>query len=304
MIVRPQQHWFRRLFVWHGSVLPNILFRLSLNFAMALLAVYLLPWYEDSGIRLTLGPFSLLGVAIAIFLGFRNNTSYARFSEARHLWGSLLVTARSILRQLKSALPNEADARTFAGLLIAFAWCLKHQLRGTDCLPDLARLLPDPLFDEIAASPFPASRLLLRMGYWLGEKRRTGEISDIIYASVDRNLDELSHILGACERLASTPIPFAYSLILHRTVYLFCTCLPFALVEDLKYMTPLVSVFISYTFLSLESVAEELEDPFGTAPNDLPLNAICTNIERQLREMNDLTPIPEMLLPDRKFNLT
>lgn len=304
MIVRPQQHWFRRLFVWHGSVLPNILFRLSLNFAMAVFAVYLLPWYEDSGIRLTLGPFSLLGVAVAIFLGFRNNTSYARFIEARQLWGGLLISARSILRQLKSVLPSSADARSGAGMLVAFAWCLKHQLRGTDCQSDLVRLLPAPLLDEIAASPFPANRLLLRMGCWLGEKRRSGELGDIAYARLDRNLDELSHILGACERLASTPIPFAYSLILHRTVYLFCTCLPFALVEDLKYMTPLVSVFVSYTFLSLESVAEELEDPFGTAPNDLPLDAICTNIERHLCEMNDLAPLPAMPLPDARFNLT
>ena len=110
-------------------------------------------------------------------------------------------------------------------------------------------------------------------------------------------------MLGGCERIATTPIPFAYSLILHRTVYLFCTLLPFALVADLHYMTPLVSVFISYTFLALESLAEELEDPFGKAANDLPLNAMCTTIERNLKEMNSDFPLPEPLQPDSRYNL-
>lgn len=107
-------------------------------------------------------------------------------------------------------------------------------------------------------------------------------------------MNHLSSILGGCERISNTPIPFAYSLIVHRTVYLFCALLPFALVSDLHYLTPLVSVFISYTFISLDSLAEELEDPFGMAPNDLPLNAISATIEINLREMieDDEKPIP------------
>ena len=117
-------------------------------------------------------------------------------------------------------------------------------------------------------------------------------------------LDELAHVLGGCERLATTPVPFAYTLILQRTVYLFCTLLPFALVGDLHYMTPFVSVFISYTFLSWDSLAEELEDPFGTAANDLPLNAMCNTIERNLLDMTGQHPLPETLRPDRYFNLT
>lgn len=303
MIVRPQQHWFRRLFNWHGSVLPNILSRLALNLAMAIAALVFLPYYERLDFHLTLAPFSLLGVAIAIFMGFRNNASYARFTEARQLWGSLLITERSLLRQIRSILPEREAARSFAALLLAFAWSLKHQLRGSDPQADLRRLLPADRAADAASGPLPTNRLLLQMGCWLGEKRRQGALSDMLYAGLDSNLNELSHILAGCERLANTPIPFAYSLILHRTVYLFCALLPFALVEDLHYMTPLVSVFISYTFLSLESLAEELEDPFGTAANDLPLNAMCTAIEINLLDMNDQRPLPQALQPDARFNL-
>ncbi len=304
MIVRPYQHWFPRLFSWHGAVLSKILFRLSLNLMMAIFAVICFQWYEALGIRLTTAPFSLLGVAIAIFLGFRNSASYARFVEARTLWGGLLIAQRSLLRQAKGALRRDpAAVREFSGLLMAFSWCLKHQLRGTDASEDIRRLAPESVRDQVLASPFRANRLLLCMGAWLADRRDEGAISDLLYNGMDANLNELAHILGGCERISNTPIPFAYSLIVHRTVYLFCTLLPFALVADLHYMTPLVSVFISYTFLSLESLAEELEDPLGTAANDLPLDAICNTIERILSEMNDLTPLPAAHQPDARFNL-
>ena len=134
--------------------------------------------------------------------------------------------------------------------------------------------------------------------------REAGKLSDITYGLMDNKLDELAHVLGGCERLATTPVPFAYTLILQRTVYLFCTLLPFALVGDLHYMTPFVSALISYTFISLDTLAEELEDPFGTEDNDLPLDAICNMMERDLLQMNDEENIPERLMPDKYYQLT
>lgn len=304
MIVRPHQHWFPSLFSWRGSVLPNIFSRLSLNFALSVSAVLLLPYYDSLGLHLTTAPFSLVGIAIAIFLGFRTNTSYARFNEARCLWGMLLITTRSISRQVQSILNDKADSLLTAQFLMAFSWSLKHQLRGTNAQADLERLLPEPYLSEVLGSPLRTNRILLLLGEWLGQKYRAGELSDIVWADIDKNLNEMAHIQGACERIANTPIPYAYGLILRRTVYLFCTILPFALVDDLRYLTPLISVFISYTFLSLEYVAEEIEEPFGTAPNDLALDAICTTIEINQLEMNDIQPLPEFMKPDRNYNLS
>jgi putative membrane protein len=304
MIVRPHQHWFPSLFSWRGSVLPNIFSRLSLNFALSVSAVLLLPYYDSLGLHLTTAPFSLVGIAIAIFLGFRTNTSYARFNEARCLWGMLLITTRSISRQVQSILNDKADSLLAAQFLMAFSWSLKHQLRGTNAQADLERLLPEPYLSEVLGSPLRTNRILLLLGEWLGQKYRAGELSDIVWADIDKNLNEMAHIQGACERIANTPIPYAYGLILRRTVYLFCTILPFALVDDLRYLTPLISVFISYTFLSLEYVAEEIEEPFGTAPNDLALDAICKTIEINQLEMNNIQPLPEFMKPDRNYNLS
>lgn len=304
MVIRPHQHWFFRLFDWHGSVLSKITFRLSLNIMISIVAVLSFQWYERLGIHLTIAPFSLLGIAIAIFLGFRNNACYSRLIEARTLWASLLINQRNILRNIKGLLPNDQLAqKEFANLLIAFGWSLKHELRKTSPIIDLYRLLPRNIFDEVIRSPFPTSRILLQIGLKVGELRDKKVISDVLFQAINKDINALSDVLGGCERISNTPIPFAYTLILQRTVYLFCSLLPFALVVDLHFMTPFVSVFISYTFLAWDALAEELEDPFGIAANDLPLNDICNSIERNALDMLDIQPLPPQYQPDKYFNL-
>ena len=282
MIVRPQQHWLRRIFVWHGSVLSKISSRLLLNFLFSIAVIFMLPWYTHLGIKFTLAPFSILGVAIAIFLGFRNNAGYARYVEARKLWGQLMIASRSLLREVKTTLPDSASVREFARLQIAFAHCLRMTLRKQPQAEVLAHYLKTEDLQPVLA----------------------GQLSDILFISLNDRLNDISAVLAGCERIAYTPIPFAYTLILHRTVYLFCIMLPFALVVDLHYMTPFISVLISYTFISLDCLAEELEDPFGTENNDLPLDAICNAIEIDLLQMNDEAEIPAKILPDRHYQLT
>lgn len=301
MIIRPHRHWFIRLFAWHGSVLPGILFRLSLNLLMSVIAIFCLDWYETLGVKLTLAPFSLLGVSIAIFLGFRNSVCYARFTEARQLWGGLLIACRTILRQVMMVSP--ADAPRISALLMAFCYSLKHQLRHTDAREDLHRYLGDEA-EDVLRRRAPTNAIEMKIAQWLGDLRRSGGVSDVVYAQLDNSVHQLSQVLGGCERLASMPLPFAYGLLLHRTVYLFCTLLPFALVPDLHYMTPVVSVFIAYSFLSLDTLAEELEMPFGFANNHLPMDAMCTNIEINLLEMNNQRELPATPLPDHHYRLT
>ncbi len=120
---------------------------------------------------------------------------------------------------------------------------------------------------------------------------------------MDNKLDELAHVLGGCERLATTPVPFAYTLILQRTVYLFCTLLPFALVGDLHYMTPFVSVFISYTFY--RGIRWRKSWKIRSAPQPRPAAERDVQYHRaQSADMTGQHPLPETLRPDRYFNLT
>ncbi|WP_275213555.1 bestrophin family protein [Citrobacter freundii] len=304
MIVRPQQHWMRLIFVWHGSVLSKIFSRLLLNFLLSIAVIIMLPWYTMLGIKFTLAPFSILGVAIAIFLGFRNNACYSRYVEARHLWGQLMIASRSLLREVKTTLPDDAELGQFVRLQIAFAHCLRMTLRRNPQAKPLAKYLSEKDLQTVFAAQSPANRILLLMGEWLAVRRRNGQLSDILFHSLNNRLNDMSAVLAGCERIANTPVPFAYTSILHRTVYLFCIMLPFALVVDLHYMTPFISVLISYTFISLDTLAEELEDPFGTENNDLPLDAICNAIEIDLLQMNDETNVPAKHMPDKHYQLT
>jgi putative membrane protein len=121
--------------------------------------------------------------------------------------------------------------------------------------------------------------------------------------SMDESLDKLSLALGSCERIAGTPLPFTYSVILHRSAYLYCMLLPFGLVDAIGFMTPLIVTFISYTFFALEALSDEIEEPFGLAPNDLALDAMVVNITASLKEMLK-EPIPEPMLPDENYVLT
>lgn len=304
MIVRPQQHWFTRLFVWHGSVLEKISSRLLLNVALSVVVIFILPWYETLGVKLTMAPFSVIGVAIAIFLGFRNNACYARYNEARHLWGELAYTSRSLLREIRTLTKDSVAQQRFINLQLAFCHSLRQTLRGKNEPEALARYLSPEDLQWVTQSHAPANRVLMLMGFWINTQRENGTLSDIVWQSLDRQLNTLSSIAGGCERILYTPLPFAYSLILHRTVYIFCILLPFALVIDLHYMTPFVSVFISYTFISLDTLAEELEDPFGMEDNDLPLDALCTAIERDLRDMNDDADKPQGMKPNKHYRLS
>ncbi|ROR22743.1 putative membrane protein [Comamonas sp. BIGb0124] len=303
MIVRPHLNWLRMLFVVRGSILRNIAPQLIITTALAVLVTHLhgqLLWWK---VPLNFVPFSLIGLTLAIFLGFRNSTSYARYWEARMLWGALLVETRALVRQSLTLIddaPSPAGpdgptggVRALARLLAAFTHAFKHQMRGTDPTVDLDRLLELPQRERLSGVRFKPAMLLLMVGEWLRDRRREGRLSPVLVPTLERSVARLGEALGGCERIASTPIPFPYSVIIHRTVYFYCVMLPFGLVDSIGSMTPVIVAFIAYTFFALEALGAEIEQPFGTELNDLPLDALSRTIENNLREALGETLLPE-----------
>ncbi|USU17118.1 bestrophin family protein [Paraburkholderia fungorum] len=289
MIIRPHLHWFRMLLAWRGSVLPRLLPRLSLIFCISIVAVaahdHLLPVTLNLN---TTAPFSLIGIALAVFLGFRNNASYDRWWEARKLWGQLLNDSRSLTRQAltlqNKPLPKE-DIREFIAALGALPHALRHQLRKSDPREDLAARLPKALLDRVMQSRYKPTTLLLFLGEWVQRHAQTGALDPIAVLAFDRNLNGLSDVIGGCERIASTPLPFAYSVMIHRTVYFFCASLPFGLVDSIGIFTPVFSVFVAYTFMAHEAIASQIEEPFGIDDNDLALETMSLGIEDAMRDL-------------------
>lgn len=297
MIIRKKEHWLRMLFIWQGSVLPKLLPRLALLFAFSAGVVYAQGAFFSFKVPLNPAPFTLFGIALALFLGFRNSASYDRYWEARKLWGAMLNDTRSLARQAVTIVGNNSVA--FVQLLIAFAYALKHQLRATDPAPDLEQQLPKEIAENITGKKFKPVMLLNEMGQWVQHAKQQGHIDSIIQASFEENLNKLSDIVGGCERIASTPIPYSYSVLLHRTVYLYCFLLPFGLVDSLHWLTPFIVVFIGYTFTAFEAIADEIEDPFGTEDNDLALNTMCRMIETTLLEIAG-QPLPATIVVEKK----
>jgi len=306
MIVRPKTTWFRMLFAWHGSVLNRILAPLFINFLLGLLAVWGATHAAHFFPHLNPVPFSLIGVALAIFVSFRNNACYARYWEARMLWGGMKNQARDLARFVATipGLPKDDPQVTRAlNLTAAFVYALKHQLRDTDPRASLARLVDAGLVEEIMQRECRPQYVLECLQQQLVAWHRQGCYGDILLESGLRKLDALNAVLGGCERIRGTPLPYAYDVLLHRTTYFYCALLPFGLVGSIGMATPVISVFIAYAFLAWHAIASELEDPFGEEPNDLALAALAVDTERALRQTVDAQDMPARVQPDGYFRL-
>lgn len=291
MIIRPSENWYRMLLTWHGSVLPTILPQLGLMLALSVAALYV------QRVPLEMAPFSILGVSLAIFLAFRNNASYQRYLEARQLWGNILISGRALVSQSLAYLPAGFDQQLGARRVIVFAHLLRHQLRSTDPRGDIERLLGAEAADSLLRQTFRPVAMLHEMR------------SAIAHAAdgqalwmLDTQLNVLGNAVGGCERIASTPIPYPYAVLLHRTIYLYCFLLPFGLVHAIGAATPVMAVFVGYTLFALEAIAQEIGDPFGTAPNSLALEAMCRSIERSLLELCG-EPLPPELAAGKDYRV-
>lgn len=298
MIVRPHLHWFRMLLAWRGSVLPQLLPRLFLVLCLSIVAVAAHDHIFKLTVSLSTAPFSLVGIALAVFLGFRNSASYDRYWEGRKLWGALLNDTRSLVREaltLPRTQPHDnhlgddeaarESARPFVQLLCALPHALRHQLRNTDPRADLEARLPAALCERVLASRFRPATLMLCAGEWVRREAREGRLDSYAVLAFERNLNGISDVIGGCERIVSTPLPFAYTVMIHRTVYFFCALLPFGLVDSIGWLTPIFAVFVAYAFMAHEAIASQIEDPFGTEDNDLALNLLSASIEAALHDL-------------------
>ncbi|MFC4278229.1 bestrophin family protein [Achromobacter aloeverae] len=306
MIVRPKTTWFLMLFAWHGSVLHRVLAPLLVNFLLGVLAVWGSSHASHFFPHLNPVPFSLIGVALAIFVSFRNNACYSRYWEARTLWGGMKNQARDFARFVITVPDLHKDDPQVArvlNLMVAFIYALKHQLRDTDPRPSLVRLLDENEVDQILRRDCRPQYVLECLQRQLVAWHRQGRYGDIMLESGLRKLDALNAVLGGCERIRGTPLPYAYDVLLHRTTYFYCALLPFGLIGSIGLATPVISVFIAYAFLAWHAIASELEDPFGEEPNDLALTSMSIDAERAVRQAVDAKDMPPRLMPDLNFRL-
>ncbi|HFF8548125.1 TPA: bestrophin family protein [Kluyvera cryocrescens] len=272
------------------KISPQLCFFIMLNIAY----LFMLPLLHLHGIIVKESSFYFIGISISIsvFLGFRNNTAWLRYWEARKLWGDLLIVNRSLMREIMTTTQTtQQEKKVVLDLMVTYCETLKSKLRHGPV--PVCRALD---YQHLTT---PCNALLQNISQWLYQHRP----NEFVYRNFNTYLNQISAIQGGCERISNTPIPYAYSLLLHRTVGIFCAVYPLLLIHDFGFLTLLFSIFTTYALLALDAIATELEDPFGTEDNDLPLNAICNAIEIDLREMLKESVVPVKIKPDAHYRL-
>lgn len=283
MIIREPNDTIKLLFSWRGTILPKVLPPLGVVMLISAIVggieyanIYRFP-------ELPLVGFTLIGVVLSIFLGFKNGACYDRWWEARKLWGSLIATARHYDRDCR-ILPQGRRERVIQHVIV-FANVLRDRLRHQTANP-IALIETSGMSQQALTQLYQhtnAPQYTLSLIQWeLMQALKEGEISDIIYTQMNKYVVDLSMVQTGCDRIATTPLPFAYSVLLNRTVYFFCFMLPFSLGSLLGLATPLLVGILAYTFLGLDALSSEIEEPFGTQSNDLPLDAMVRTIEIEL----------------------
>jgi len=302
MIVRQRTHWLKMLFIWKGSVLKKIIAQLFIITIFSVAVYYFNGKIYDYKVKLNPTVFTLIGLALAIFMGFCNTASYDRFWEGRKLWGLLVIETRSLTRQILSFISNvsKEEKQEIVKLISAFCWSLNYQLRDKTETKPIQHLLSEEQFHQIQGKQFIPNIILGFISDWLNEQNKKRNIDTIVLTSMNHQLNQFSNISGGCERIYNTPLPFAYSVLLHRTVYLYCFWLPFGLLDSLDWMMPLIVLLISYTFIALDAIIQEIGEPFGEEENDLALNSICRTIEFSIFEQAEI-PQGELKKPDSYF---
>lgn len=248
--------------------------------------------YDFTSLVIPISVPMVLGTVLSLLLAFRSNQAYDRWWEARTIWGAVVNDSRSLTRQVLSLM----DATYQSEDLILFqerfvkrqaAWChsLGQSLRKTDPLKGVDRLLSRRELSYLMRYDNVPAALLLLHGKDLKYAMEQGWINQYQQIAIDTTLSRLCDSMGKCERIKNTVFPATYSLYTHFTVIFFILLLPFALIDVLGFMEIPLVVAIAASFLLIEKMAINLQDPFENKPTDTPVTTIARNIEKDLRQM-------------------
>ncbi|MBN8697438.1 MAG: hypothetical protein J0L87_12985 [Bacteroidetes bacterium] len=279
--------WSKLIFHFHRSDSFRMLLPAMIGLAIYASALcYLDVELKVIKLRSTTVLHSLLGFVLSLLLVFRTNTAYDRWWEGRKIWGDMVNNTRNLMLKLNAYIPSDRkDLKNHFRILISnYPFALKEHLRSgykAELLEEHPNLHPSELKNYNHIPNRIAQQLYIEV-----EKLRTDNIiSEEKLIVLNEELRSFTNNAGACERIKSTPIPYSYSTFIKRIILLYIITLPIGLVDDFKWATIPMVLFVFYAFAGLELIAEEIEDPFGYEDNDLPTDQISERIKKNLQEI-------------------
>ena len=285
MIKYNPKNWFGLIFEFHKSdTLRKLIYVLIIYALFSLLIVYLELHYTN--FESTIAIHSLIGFIIGLLLVFRTNTAYDRWWEGRKLVGALVNTSRNLALKLNAIIDEKDKSKRqyYSKMISNYCYAFKEHLRGKKNLEEL-KFTDDfqiSNLDGINHIPNAIAKDIFTKNKNLYESKI---ISGNILITIDEQTRAFTDIIGGCERIKKTPIPYSYNIFIKKFIFIYTITLPVGLATTFFYWTIPISVFILYVLSSLELLAEEIEDPFGEDQNDLPIDDICKTIEENVEEI-------------------
>ncbi|WP_118975553.1 bestrophin family protein [Taibaiella koreensis] len=283
--------WYEVLFHIQKSdtlrrLFPYMVFVALFSLGIAFWEIEYLHLGQNSWVKNVPVMHTLLGFAISMLLVFRTNTAYDRWWEGRKLWGALVNNSRNLALKLNVMLDTEdKNARNFFRETIPlYASVLKDHLQS-----EVTRMALDetdhPELDSIDTRKHVPNQVAGLMMQRINTLYKQDKLSGDQLITLNGELSSFTDICGACERIKNTPIPYSYSSFIKKFIFIYVMTLPFGYVVLLGYYVAPIVTFVFYVLASLELVAEEIEDPFGFDPNDLPMDKMASNIKKHVGEI-------------------
>ncbi|MCZ8020689.1 MAG: bestrophin family ion channel [Cyclobacteriaceae bacterium] len=262
------------------ALLLTVLFSALVAFVFHFFAI------DNAQFPATIGMHSLLGIVLGLFLVFRTNSAYDRWWEGRKLWGSMVNSTRNLAIKLNAFVSaEELELREwFSASISNFVFASKEHLRRGVNMHELTEMEEGfkETLKKYSHKPNYLAGLLFKK---VNALYKQGKLSGDQLLVLDKELKDFMDIVGACERIKYTPIPYSYSMYIKKFIFIYVITLPFAFVTTYSYFTLIIVAIITFVLLSIELIAEEIEDPFGKDVNDLPTDELAVKIKENVREI-------------------
>ncbi len=318
-------------FIW---LIPYVLL-IAILYRYTFLRAFHIPWL----------PLSLIGTAVAFYVGFKNNQAYERLWEARIIWGGIVNSSRMWGSNIKAFVVNPGTENDGGRLVeikrgmiyrhIAWLYKLRSQLLeptawehlslggpfgraarekmqkaglglyGEDITDEqIGKYLSEAEYKGLHSFKNAATHLIDKQSQELARLRESGYLGSFEHVHLQKLLNDFYEHQGKAERIKKTPFPRQFASFGFIMVCLFIGMLPFGFYSEFDKMgdygiwlaVPFI-IIISWIYIVMELVGDYSENPFEGLSNDVPMLAICRNIEIDLLQQLGETTLPQAIQP-------
>jgi putative membrane protein len=314
------------------QLVEKAIFFLGLIYATIITSTFVFTHLEFS---LPWQPISIIGIAVAFYLGFKNNSSYDRTWEARKIWGGIVNNSRTFGVAVTSFIQGNDSEKVKKELIyrhIAWLTALRYQLRlsrewehttnrvnglySPSICEDYFEKLDKEMINYITHEEFLsykaktniATQILAFQSKRFQELKNEHYFDDFRHIEFHKLIGTFFDDQGRSERIKNFPFPRQYASTTLWITLMFCILLPFGVLDTftkmqtwMVWLTIPFSALIIWIFFLMEKIGDYSENPFEGTYNDIPITSISRAIEIDLREMIQDKDIPPAIKPSNGF---